>query len=72
MASNLRKKLPSSDTLIVYDQNSEVIRKFEEEAASAGQNTGASIEAVNSPRAAAEHSVSKWDHDSPCLRFRNL
>ena len=58
MASNLRAKLPATDTLIVHDQNPELGQKFKEEAASSSQSTGAGVEVVDSPRAAAEHSVS--------------
>lgn len=60
MASNLRAKLPATDTLVIHDRNPELGKKFKEETTSSSQSNGASVEVVDSPRAAAEHSVSRW------------
>lgn len=58
MASNLRAKLPATDTLVVYDQIPERSEKLKEEAKSSNKSNGASVEVVDSPQAAAENSVS--------------
>lgn len=55
MAQNLRAKIPDGDTLIVHDQNSEVIEKFKNEVGIAAAGTG--IEVADSPREIAEKSV---------------
>lgn len=62
MAQNLRAKIPDGDTLIVHDQNSEVVDKFKKEVgiAAAGTGTGekgSGIEVADSPREIAEKSV---------------
>lgn len=51
MAKNLREKIPGSDTLVVYDRNTDATSKFV-------QWVGSGIEVANSPRAVAEKSVS--------------
>ncbi|KAI4254570.1 MAG: hypothetical protein LQ352_003009 [Teloschistes flavicans] len=61
MAQNLRAKIPDGDTLIVHDQNSEVVDKFKKEVgiAAAGTGTGekgSGIEVADSPREIAEKS----------------
>lgn len=50
MAKNLRAKVPESDVLIVYDQNTEATTTFVQE-------VGAGVEVANSPRGVAERSV---------------
>lgn len=50
MAKNLRAKIPSSDTLIVHDRNTEATANFVQE-------VGAGVEVANSPRGVAERSV---------------
>ncbi|KAL8638105.1 MAG: hypothetical protein Q9228_004700 [Teloschistes exilis] len=61
MAQNLRVKIPDGDTLIVHDQNSEVIEKFKNEVGFAAAGTGdggkgTGIEVADSPREIAEKS----------------
>jgi hypothetical protein len=56
MARNLQAKLPSSDTLRVFDINAESIQKFAEEAKALG--SGAAVTIAASVREAAEDSVS--------------
>jgi ornithine cyclodeaminase/alanine dehydrogenase-like protein (mu-crystallin family) len=56
MARNLQAKLPSSDTLRVFDINAESIQKFAKETKALG--SGAAVEIAASVREAAEDSVS--------------
>lgn len=56
MARNLRAKLPSSDTLRVYDINPEAGEKFENE--TKATSGGASVHVAANAREAAEDSVS--------------
>lgn len=58
MAKNLRTNVPASDTLVVYDRNTEATAKFVQE-------VGAGIEVANSPRGVAEKSVSTSTPDPP-------
>lgn len=55
MAKNLQAKLPSSDTLRVYDINPDSTRRFTDEISSLG--TGAAVKSASSAREAAEDSV---------------
>lgn len=57
MAQNLRAKIPSSDTLVIHDRNTEATTKFMQEA-SGTSNEEMRIEVVSSPRQVAEKSVS--------------
>ena len=62
MAQNLRAKAPQTDTLIIHDQNREVVRKFKEEVGIAAAGAGVEgkakgIEVAESPREVAEKSV---------------
>lgn len=56
MARNLQAKLPSADTLRVYDINTEAVERFTKDTKALG--TGAAVEAASSVREAAENSVS--------------
>ncbi len=56
MARNLQSKLPSSDTLRVFDINAQSTQKFAEETKALG--TGAAVTIATSVREAAEDSVS--------------
>lgn len=56
MARNLQAKLPSTDTLRVYDINSESVNKFANE--TKALSGGAVVEVASSVREAAEDSVS--------------
>ena len=56
MAQNLRAKIPSSDTLVIYDRNTEATTKFMQEIG--GTANGEGIEVASSPRQVAEKSVS--------------
>lgn len=56
MARNLQAKLPSSDTLRVYDINTESIQKFAKETKALG--SGADVKVAANAREAAEDSVS--------------
>ncbi|KAL8954270.1 MAG: hypothetical protein Q9183_007228, partial [Haloplaca sp. 2 TL-2023] len=61
MAQNLRAKAPETDTLIIHDQNREVVRKFKEEVGIAAAGAGVEgkakgIEVAESPREVAEKS----------------
>lgn len=68
MAMNLRARLPASDTLVIYDQNTEATSRFlsglETPQASIGTEVGevsetkCMVKLVNSPREVAERSVS--------------
>lgn len=55
MAQNLRAKIPSSDTLVIHDRNTEATTKFMQEA-SGTSNEEMRIEVVSSPRQVAEKS----------------
>lgn len=62
MAKNLRAKLPESDTLVIFDQNPDVLTKFQTEVGIAATGAGASakgtgITIAESSRDAAEKSV---------------
>jgi 3-hydroxyisobutyrate dehydrogenase len=56
MARNLQAKLPSSDTVRVFDINAESTQKFAEETKALG--SGAAVTIAASVREAAEDSVS--------------
>lgn len=56
MARNLQAKLPSTDTLRVYDINVESVNKFANE--TRALSGGAAVEVASSVREAAEDSVS--------------
>jgi 3-hydroxyisobutyrate dehydrogenase len=56
MARNLQSKLPSSDTLRVFDINAESTQKFTEETKALG--SGAAVTIAASVREATEDSVS--------------
>lgn len=56
MARNLQAKLPSSDTLRVFDINTESIHKFVNETKALG--SGAAVTIAANAREAAEDSVS--------------
>ena len=56
MAKNLQAKLPSSDTLRIYDINTESLKKFANDTKSL--SSGATVEIAATIREAAEHSVS--------------
>lgn len=55
MARNLQAKLPSSDTMKVYDINPEMVERFAND--TKALTTGASVQAVTNVRDAAEDSV---------------
>ncbi len=54
MAKNLRTKIPSSDTLIIYDRNEEATTRFVQEL---GKTAGEGIEVATSVRNVAERAV---------------
>jgi hypothetical protein len=56
MARNLQAKLPSSDTLRIFDINAESIEKFANETKALG--SGATVKIAATAREAAEDSVS--------------
>jgi 3-hydroxyisobutyrate dehydrogenase len=56
MARNLQAKLPSSDTIRVFDINTESMQKFKNETKALG--SGAAVKTAASAREAAEDSVS--------------
>lgn len=56
MARNLQAKLPSSDTLRIYDINPNSIEKFANETKALG--SGAAVQIAATVREAAENSVS--------------
>jgi 3-hydroxyisobutyrate dehydrogenase len=56
MARNLQTKLPSSDTLRVYDINLDSMERFANETKALG--SGAAVQVVETVREAAEDSVS--------------
>lgn len=63
MAKNLRAKIPATDSLVIYDLNTDATRRLAEEvgiaASSAGvPGKGTGIEVAESPREVAEKSVS--------------
>lgn len=55
MARNLQAKLPASDTLRVYDINTEMVEKFAQE--TKGLGNGAAVTIAKDVRDAAEDSV---------------
>jgi 3-hydroxyisobutyrate dehydrogenase len=55
MARNLQAKLPSTDTLRIYDINTESVERFAKETKALG--SGAAVETASSVREAAEDSV---------------
>ena len=57
MAQNLRAKIPSSDTLVIHDRNTEATTRFMQEAGGTA-NKDMGIEVASSPRQVAEKSVS--------------
>ncbi len=63
MAKNLHSKLPSSDTLRIYDINSQAVERFisEAKAASIGAAPAAAVLATETLREAVEDSVSPWN-----------
>lgn len=56
MARNLQAKLPSTDTLRVYDINPDTIQRFANE--TKALSGGAAVEVAANVREAAEHAVS--------------
>lgn len=56
MARNLQAKLPSSDTIRIFDINAESIERFANE--TKGLSNGAAVEIASNSRDAAENSVS--------------
>lgn len=56
MARNLQAKLPSSDTLRVFDINAESVERFANE--TRALSSGAAVEVASNSRDAAENSVS--------------
>lgn len=62
MAKNLRAKIPATDTLIIYDRNTDATKRFAEEVGIAASSAGApekgtGIEVAGGPREVAEKSV---------------
>lgn len=55
MARNLQAKLPASDTIRIYDINTESLNRFAQETKALGN--GADVSVANSVRDAAEDSV---------------
>jgi hypothetical protein len=55
MARNLQAKLPSSDTIRVYDINPDSVKRFAQE--TKALSSGAAVEVASSVREAAEDSV---------------
>lgn len=55
MARNLQAKLPASDTLRIYDINTESVNRFSQETKALGN--GAAVTVADSVRDAAEDSV---------------
>jgi hypothetical protein len=57
MARNLQAKLPSTDTVRIYDVNKESLTRFADE--TKALSSGAAVETASSVRDAAEDSVSE-------------
>lgn len=62
MAKNLRAKIPATDTLVIYDRNTDATKRFAEEVGIAAPSAGApekgtGIEVAGGPREVAEKSV---------------
>lgn len=76
MAKNLRAKIPATDTLVIYDRNTDATKRFAEEVCIAASTAGASekgtgIEVAAGPREVAEKSVSRASLPHPsALPFR--
>lgn len=60
MARNLQAKLPSTDTIRVYDVNPESVDRFAND--TKALSTGATVEIANNAREAAEDSVREAIH----------
>ncbi len=63
MAKNLRAKMPSSNTLVILDVNSDMMKRFVEEINAAAKSSGAGpdsmkVETAQNAREVAEKSVS--------------
>jgi hypothetical protein len=70
MAKNLQAKLPPSDTLRIYDINTESVKKFASEAkASSG---GAAVQIASNVHEAAENSVSYVSSIPACSSFNMM
>jgi hypothetical protein len=67
MARNLQAKLPTTDTLRIYDINPNSLKKFADE--TKALSGGAAVEVANSVREAAEDSVSSAPLSSSFLLF---
>lgn len=62
MAKNLRAKIPATDTLVVYDRNTDATKRFVQEVGIVSSSAGApeigtGIEVARGPREVAERSV---------------
>lgn len=64
MANNLRAKIPTGDTLLIYDRNTDATKKFLAEAAQ-----GKAVEVAENPREVAEKSVSHFILQDLSSRF---
>lgn len=74
MAKNLRAKIPATDTLVIYDRNTDATTRFAEEVGIAASSDGASengtgIEVARGPREVAERSVRHFPHTSVSYPF---
>jgi 3-hydroxyisobutyrate dehydrogenase len=65
MARNLQAKLPSSDTLRIYDINPDSTKRFADE--TKALSSGAAVEVASNVREAAEDSVGCPKHSLLCL-----
>ena len=74
MAKNLRAKIPATDTLVIYDRNTDATKRFAEEVGIAASSAGApekgtGIQVAESPREVAEKSVSSHLHPHPLSSY---
>lgn len=67
MARNLQAKLPSSDTIRIFDINSEIVKRFSDE--TKALSSGAAVEVADSVRGASEDSVSCSKSSFPPFAF---
>jgi hypothetical protein len=65
MARNLQAKLPSTDTLRIYDINAESVQRFAKE--TKGLGNGAAVTVASNARDVAEDSVSLPHKDASCV-----
>lgn len=76
MAKNLRAKIPATDSLVIYDRNTDATTRFAQEVGIAASSDGAleigtGIEVARGPREVAERSVRHFPTSASPIPFRD-